>query len=83
MQATEANKACFFLACNIEKITYGYIIKELDPEYCFSKRKSKNNPAKIIKETFRGWLEKYPDLAEQYPKISIMPMLKLFAKKFK
>ena len=45
-------------------------------------QKEKNKSTKIVKETFKCWLEKHPDLAGQYPKISIMPMLKLFAKKF-
>ena len=81
MPATDVIKQAFFLACTVEKITYGHIINKLDHEFVFSKRK--NNPAKVIKETFKGWLEKHPALAEQHPKISIMPMLKLFAKKIK
>ena len=80
LEATELIKQVFFIACNVEKITYGYIINELEHDFCFSK--GKNNSTKIVKETFKCWLEKHPDLAGQYPKISIMPMLKLFAKKF-
>ncbi len=81
LEATELIKQVFFIACNVEKITYGYIINELEHDFCFSK--GKNNSTKIVKETFKCWLEKHPDLARQYPKISIMPMLKLFAKKIR
>ena len=80
LEATELIKQVFFIACNVEKITYRYIINELEHDFCFSK--GKNNSTKMVKETFKCWLEKHPDLAVQYPKISIMPMLKLFAKKF-
>jgi len=35
-----------------------------------------------LKEEFKNWLKKYPKLAEKCPKISLMAVLKVFAKRF-
>ena len=80
MPATDIIKQTFTIACDIDKITYGYIIKELDVHFYYLKRKRFGI---VLKETFKTWLEKYPVLQETCPRISLMPMLKLFAKKFK
>lgn len=35
-----------------------------------------------LKENFKKWLEQYPELAKKCPKMSLMSVLKVFAKKF-
>ena len=34
-----------------------------------------------LKESFKKWLEQYPELAEKCPKLSLMSVLKAFAKR--
>lgn len=71
-------KKAFIAACVVKKIGYESIITELS-NY-FPKLKEE-----IIKSTlkteFKKWLEKHPDVKENYPKVSIMVLLKIFAKK--
>ena len=77
----------FIIACdikkdayaNVKRITYATVshrLREKFPEEDYSFIDN------ALKEAFKDWLEKYPTLAEKCPKISIMSMLKLFAKKF-
>lgn len=70
----------FIIACNIKKINYENVLLEL-------KKKYPNIGEKIIKaslrEEFKNWLKQYPALSKKYPKISIMTLLKVFAKEFK
>ena len=69
----------FLVACNIEKINYENVILELREMF----PKVKENIIKLIlKENFKKWLNLHPELVERCPKISIMAMLKVFARKF-
>ena len=69
----------FVIACDIKKIKYDNVIFRLHEEFPEMNEETIKN---TLKETFKYWLEKYPTLAEKCPKISIMSILKLFAKKF-
>jgi hypothetical protein len=35
-----------------------------------------------LKENFKKWLKQYPELAKKCPKLSLMSVLKTFAKRF-
>lgn len=69
----------FVIACDIKKIKYDNVIFKLHEVFPEMNEETIKN---TLKETFKYWLEKYPTLAEKCPKISIMAILKLFAKKF-
>lgn len=69
----------FIIACDINKINYENLLlrlHELFPKVTVDIIKN------ILKEEFKNWLKKYPTLTEKYPKISLMAVLKVFAKKF-
>ena len=70
----------FEVACDAEKIDYENIINELfknNPDV------SKESIKIILKKIFKSWLEKYPELAENCPNISLMSILKVFVKKIR
>lgn len=69
----------FIIACNINKINYENVLLGLHDEFPKVKKAIIKN---ILTEAFNNWLEKYPNLAEKCPKISLMTVLKVFAKKF-
>ena len=69
----------FIIACDIKKINYENIILRLHEEFPKEKEEIIKN---VLKETFKNWLEKYPTLSERCPKISLMAILKVFAKRF-
>ena len=72
-------KQSFLIACDMEKINYENVMNglhEIFPEVEVGHIKN------ILKETFKNWLKQYPTLAEKCPKISLMTILKVFAKKF-
>ncbi len=72
-------KQSFVIACDIKKITYENVILELhnvNPEVNEDVIKA------TLKENFKKWLEQYPELAKKCPKMSLMSVLKIFAKKF-
>lgn len=69
----------FMIACDIKKINYENVIFELHKQFPKIKEELIKN---TLKEAFKSWLYKYPTLAEKCPKISIMAVLKVFAKKF-
>ena len=69
----------FVIACDIKKIKYENVILRLHEEFSEMSEDAIKN---TLKKTFKDWLEKYPTLAEKCPKISMMAILKLFAKKF-
>lgn len=70
----------FVIACDIKKITYGNVILELHNMY----PKIKENIIQAsLKENFKKWLEQYPELAKKCHRISLMSLLKLFAKRFR
>lgn len=71
-------KSSFIAACVVKKIGYESIIIELHNS--FPKMRKEIIKA-TLKEEFKKWLAIHPDVKENYPKISIMALLKIFAKK--
>ena len=69
----------FIIACDIKKINYENVLLRLHEQFPAVKEEIIK---KILKESFKIWLEKYPTLAEKYPKISFMAVLRVFAKRF-
>lgn len=69
----------FVIACDIKKIKYDNVILRLHEKFPEMNEETIKN---TLKETFKYWLEKYPTLAEKCPRISIVSIFKLFAKKF-
>ena len=72
-------KQSFVIACDIKKITYENVILELhnvNPEV------NEDIIKATLKENFKKWLEQYPELAKKCPKMSLMSVLKVFAKRF-
>ena len=68
----------FIVACDIKKINYENVILELRKKF----PKVKEEIIKrILKDSFKNWLCKYPTLVEACPKISLMAVLKVFAKR--
>lgn len=69
----------FVVACDIKRINYENVILEL--HNMFPKVK-KDIIKSILKENFKKWLDLHPELVESCPKISLMAVLKVFAKRF-
>ena len=69
----------FVIACDIKKINYENVILELHNMF----PKVKENIIKsILKENFKKWLDVHCELVESCPNISLMAVLKVFAKRF-
>ena len=69
----------FVIACDIKKINYENVILELHNMF----PKVKEDIIKsILKENFKKWLDVHSELVESCPKISLMAVLKVFAKRF-
>lgn len=69
----------FVIACDIKKINYENVILELHNMF----PKVKEDIIKLIlKENFNKWLDLHPELVESCPRISLMAVLKVFAKRF-
>lgn len=71
-------KSSFIAACVVKKIGYESIIIELHNS--FPKMREEIIKA-TLKDEFKKWLAIHPDVKENYPKISIITLLKIFAKK--
>ena len=69
----------FIVSCDIKKINYENVILVLRDKFPKVKEELIKN---ILKKAFKNWLDKYPTLAEKCPKISLMAVLKVFAKRF-
>lgn len=69
----------FIIACDIKKINYENVLLGLHELFPTVKEEIIKN---ILKDAFKNWLDKYPTLAEKCPKISLMAVLKVFAKRF-
>lgn len=68
----------FIVACSVKKINYASInigLHNLLPNV------REETIQETLKKEFKKWLAIHPDLKESYPKISIMVLLKIFAKK--
>lgn len=68
----------FIVSCDIKKINYENVILGLHDTFPNVKEEIIKN---ILKEAFKNWLDQYPTLAEKCPKISLMAVLKVFAKR--
>lgn len=69
----------FIVACNIKKINYENVILELHEKY---PKVNEDIIKRILKDTFKKWLTQYPTLVEKCYKISLIAVLKVFAKRF-
>ena len=76
------NKA-FEIGVYLEKITYNNLISKLisDNPEMYDESDSKNL-RNLLKRIFDNWAQNYPDLKKQCSKISIVSIIKMFAKKF-
>lgn len=70
----------FVWGCYIKTITYSSIIQKLQQKMPYVKSR---DIRQTLQQHFKDWLKLYPDLAEKCPKISIISLIKVFAKKFK
>lgn len=70
----------FVVACNITKINYENVIRELHKMF---PEVEENIIKSNLQENFKRWLEMYPELVKRCPKISLMAVLKVFAKRLK
>lgn len=70
----------FMIACNIKKINYENVILKLHDVY--HPEFKEDAIKRILQDNFKEWLVQYPTLAEKCPKISLMSVLKVFAKRF-
>lgn len=68
----------FIVACSVKKINYASINIEL---HNLLPNVREETIQETLKKEFKKWLAIHPDLKESYPKISIMVLLKIFAKK--
>ena len=72
----------FAVACDVEKVKYSSIIKELCKKYDV---KGKNMKL-ILVEAFKEWAKKYPDVTEmvkRFHNATIVSLIKVFVKKMK
>lgn len=65
-------------SCNVQKVGYESILIKLHNE--FPKLNEDKIKATLTSE-FKKWLSKHPEVKEKYPKMSIMTLLKVVAKK--
>lgn len=69
----------FVIACDIKKINYENVTLEL---HKLNPNTKEDFIKSILKRSFKSWLEQYPMLAEKCPKLSLISVLKVFAKRF-
>ena len=76
-------RKAYEVGIHLEKITYNNLISQIiseNPEmYDESDSKNLRN---LLKRIFDNWAQNYPDLKKQCSKISIVSIIKMFAKKF-
>ena len=74
-------KQAFVVACKIKKVNYESILIELRKQ---NPSQKENEIKQALKDAFKTWISNnYPTIIEQFPKISIMSLLKFFSKNFK
>ena len=74
-------KQAFVAACEVKKVKYESVLIELRRQ---NPEQKEYEIKKALKDAFKTWISNnYPTIAEQFPKISIMSLLKFFAKNFK
>ncbi|MBQ3415752.1 MAG: hypothetical protein IJH39_10565 [Clostridia bacterium] len=69
----------FAVACHIKKVNYENIITRIHKDY---PNISESTIKRNLKENFKTWLKAYPEMEKQFPKISIMALVKMFSEKF-
>lgn len=69
----------FVIACDIKRINYENVILEL---HKLNPNSNEDIIKSSLKEVFKIWLKQYPEVAKKCPKISLMAILKVFAKRF-
>lgn len=70
----------FIVSCYVEKVSYENITIEVSKVYPDKKR---DEIKQTLKDNFKSWLEKYPELKTKCPNIAFIALLKLFAKHVK
>lgn len=74
-------KQAFIAACEVKKVKYESILIELknrNPEL------KEDEIKQALKDAFKAWISNnHPTITEQFPKISIISLLKFFVKKYK
>lgn len=74
-------KQAFLAACKVKKIKYESVVIELKNQ---NPDKEEDEIKQALKDAFKTWIStNYPTITEQFPKISIISLLKFFAKSFK
>lgn len=74
-------KQAFVAACEVKKVKYESVLIELRGQNLDQKE---DEIKQALKDAFKTWISNnYPTITEQFPKISIMSLLKFFAKSFK
>lgn len=68
------------VSCNLKKVTYQAVSKKLSGKY---KSNSNTFIKHILDDGFKDWIQRYPKIKEKYKTISIINILKLFAKNYK
>lgn len=73
-------RSSFIAVYDVKKVNYESIICKIQSEL----PKIRGEIIKItLKDEFKKWLNKHPEITEKYPRISIIVLFKLFAKKIK
>lgn len=74
-------KQAFLAACKVKKVKYESILIELKNQ---NPEQKEDEIKQALKDAFKTRIStNYPTITEQFPKISIMSLLKFFAKSFK
>lgn len=74
-------KQAFVAACEVKKVKYESVLIELKRQ---NPDQKEDEIKQDLKDAFKTWISNnYPTITEQFPKISIMSLLKFFAKSFK
>ena len=74
-------KQAFLVACKVKKVKYESVLIELKNQ---NPEQKEDEIKQALKDAFKTWIStNYPTITEQFPKISIMSLLKFFAKNYK
>ncbi len=74
-------KQAFVVACKVKSVKYESILIELRSQ---NPDQKDEEIKQALKDAFKTWINNnYPTIIEQFPKISIISLLKFFAKSFK
>ena len=79
MISSELIVQAFWAGCNVQKINYAQIVQTLNSLH---PEKKAEDIKEELQETFKLWIENYPNLSKECPKISFTSLLKAFARRF-